>query len=345
MPQPHWLHLVSMAGGSDRYPRRGCATPAQRFAGAGRRGRSNQRGNHASTIRDTPVVPTSRRSPFVIIAVVIALLAIAGAGAFMVKRSRTKPTAAEKPAATLAPIPPAAAASIVRLRPEVVATYPHDPGSFTQGLLIDDRGRLFESAGNYGQSNVREVELITGKVLREASNESTHFAEGLALVRGELVQLTWKEKVALRWNPDTFALNGTFSYEGEGWGLCPDQDGARLVMSDGSNVLTFRDPVTFAKTGSVNVARGGVPLRQLNELECVDGKVYANVWQTNTIVAIDPSSGAVTEEIDATGLLPEGQRAGADVLNGIAHKSDRDTFLITGKHWPSMFEVRFVPAA
>ncbi len=295
------------------------------------------------------VLAARRPSPLTIALLIVALLAV-GASGYALKRSRAKPSAAEQPAVTLPPLPPSATAAgggddISRLRPEVVNTFPHDRTSFTQGLLLDDRGRLFESAGNYGRSNVREVEFTTGKVLREQANERTHFAEGLAMVRGELVQLTWKEKVALRWNPDTFASLGTFAYEGEGWGLCPDRAGTRLVMSDGSNVLTFRDPVTFTKTGSVNVTRAGAPLRQLNELECVDGKVYANVWQTNTIVVIDPESGKVTEEIDATGILPADQRAGADVLNGIAHKPDTGTFLITGKHWPSLFEVRWVPAA
>ncbi len=139
----------------------------------------------------------------------------------------------------------------------------------------------------------------------------------------------------------SFEEKRRIEYEGEGWGLC--FDGRRLVMSDGSDTLTFRDPATFAVTGSVDVTKIGRPLRRLNELECVDGQVYANVWQTEEIVRIDPSSGHVTAVIDARGLLEPIERRRTDVLNGIAWAPDREAFLITGKLWPWMFEVRFVP--
>lgn len=287
--------------------------------------------------------PSSVLVPVRLLAAMLSVAAIATA-------CRNQPSAAERPAATLPPITTVAPAPgspgstspvPTRLRVEVVAEHPHDADSFTQGLLVDEDDQLFESAGQYGESDVRRVDLTTGEVRQQQDNDPAHFAEGLALVGDELLQLTWKEHVALVWDKATFAAKGTRSYDTEGWGLC--YDGSRLVMSDGSAKLTFRDPSTFAATGSVQVRRGGAPVTNLNELECVDGRVWANVWKTNSILQIDPASGAVVAEVDATGLLPEDRRTGADVLNGIAHRAATDTFLITGKRWPLLFEVRFVP--
>ncbi len=263
------------------------------------------------------------------------LLASAACG-----RSGT-PTAAERPAATLPPlVGNGPGPTIARLRPEVVATHPHDRAAFTEGLVLDG-SRLFESVGLKGKSDVREVDLATGEVRRRQATDDRYFGEGLALVGDRLVQLTWQEHTALVWGRDDFALRASLPYDVEGWGLC--YDGTRLVASDGTATLSFRDPDTLARTGTVQVTRAGRPLPKLNELECVDGTVYANVWQTDVIVQIDPRSGAVIAEIDCTGLLPADQRPGADVLNGIAHKPDTGTFLVTGKLWPTLFEVRFVP--
>jgi glutaminyl-peptide cyclotransferase len=231
-----------------------------------------------------------------------------------------------------------AAAEVDWLRPQVLATFPHDPAAFTQGLVWD-AGRLFESTGLEGQSTVREVDLATGTVLRRRDLPPDVFGEGLALYKDRLIQITWKDHVAFEWARDDFRKLGEHSYEGEGWGLC--LDGARLVMSDGSGTLTFRDPVTFSVQGTLDVTLDGQGVRNLNELECVGDEVYANVWLTDYIYRIDKRDGQVTGVIDAAGLLTPEEEATADVLNGIAHKPETGTFLITGKLWPKLFEVHF----
>lgn len=228
---------------------------------------------------------------------------------------------------------------VQRLRVQVVQTYPHDPGAFTQGLVLAGT-RLFESTGLEGRSSVREVELATGKVLRKLDVPAPIFAEGLALVGSRLFQITWKHETAYTYDRDTFKKGPSFPYTGEGWGLC--HNGSELVMSDGSAMLRFRGPETFRTTREIVVREGGRPVDQLNELECVGPHVYANVWMTDRIVKIDQKTGEVVASIDATGLLPEAERYGTDVLNGIAHDPSNDTFLITGKLWPRIFRVRFV---
>lgn len=228
-----------------------------------------------------------------------------------------------------------------RLRVEVVAAHPHDPSAFTQGLIVDGEGRLLESTGRYGVSDVRVVDIATGAVLDRTPIAADLFGEGLARVGDRLVQLTWQEHKALVFDAATLDLLPiTFAYDTEGWGLC--YDGERLVMSDGSSTLTFRAPDTFDRLGAALVTLGGAPLDDLNELECAGGRVYANVWGTDTIVEIDPSTGRVTSEIDASGLLSSEERTQTHVLNGIAAVPGKDTFYITGKLWPKLFEVRFV---
>jgi glutaminyl-peptide cyclotransferase len=227
-----------------------------------------------------------------------------------------------------------------RLTVKVLSVRPHDPGAFTQGLFLHN-GSLFESTGLYGESSLREVNPETGAVKRKVSVPQQYFAEGLALVGDRLIQLTWQNQTALVYNVADFQRTGQLPYNGEGWGLC--SDGARLVMTDGSDRLTFRDPKTLAVLGQVNVTLAGRLIDQLNEVECVDGTVYANVWQTDDILRIDPASGKVMAVIDASGLLSPEERQHTDVLNGIAWDPARKTFLITGKLWPKMFEVVFVP--
>jgi len=234
---------------------------------------------------------------------------------------------------------------VERLRVNVLSESPHDSAAFTQGLVVEDGtgelARLFESTGLYGQSTLREVGLRSGEVLRSVSLPADHFGEGLALVGDRLIQLTWREGVAHVYDRDTFEKTGQFTYSGEGWGLC--YDGRRLMMSDGSAKLFFRSPETFELQGSVEVTLDGRPQRYLNELEFVGGRVYANVWYQDIILEIDPAGGKVTAVIDASGLLAPEERPAADVLNGIAYSHRTRTFFITGKRWPRMFEVTFVP--
>jgi glutamine cyclotransferase len=233
-------------------------------------------------------------------------------------------------------------AALESLRMHVVATYPHDPEAFTQGLLWY-QGQLYESTGLYGRSSLRRVEVETGRVLRQVDVAPQRFAEGLALVGERLVQLTWRENVAMVYRRDDFDPIGELSYDGEGWGLC--YDGQYLVRSDGSATLFRHDPDTFEVVDTVAVLRGGEPVVHLNELECVGADVYANVWLTDEIVRIDRATGAVLASIDASGLLTPEEKLRSDVLNGIAYVPTTGRFLITGKLWPKLFEVEFVPSA
>ncbi len=227
------------------------------------------------------------------------------------------------------------------LSARVVRSFPHDRGAFTQGLLFWG-GKLYESTGLVGQSSLRRVDAESGVVEKQVAIEAPLFAEGLARVGGQLFQLSWRNGRALVWNLNSFTKEREFAYAGEGWGLC--FDGKRLVMSDGSDRLTFRDPETFAKTGELAVRRAGQPVGNLNELECVGGLVYANIWQDQAIARVDQRTGEVTGWIDASALLSVEERAGTDVLNGIAFWPERGRFVVTGKLWPRAFEVEFVPA-
>jgi glutamine cyclotransferase len=227
--------------------------------------------------------------------------------------------------------------------PEVISVRPHDTGAFTQGLLWYD-GSIYESTGRNGQSTLREVDPQTGDVLRSVDVPEQYFAEGLALVNDKLIQLTWKAGVAFVYDRATFEQIGTFSYSGEGWGLC--YDGTYLYMSDGSPFLQIRDPQTFDLIFRGLVTLQGRMVEKLNELECVGDYIYANVWETDYIVKIDKTDGVAVGVIDTANLVPPDEKAqfdSSEVLNGIAYLPDSDTFLITGKDWPHMYEVKFVP--
>jgi glutaminyl-peptide cyclotransferase len=226
-----------------------------------------------------------------------------------------------------------------QLRVRVIRALPHDPRAFTQGLVIH-AGAFYESTGMQGQSTLRQVEIDSGKVLRRLDLDRNLFGEGLAQVGDRLVQLTWTTQKALVYEILTFRRVGELTYAGEGWGLCFDDQ--HLVMSNGSDRLTFRDPNTFAVVRELPVKRGAQPVHRLNELECVGDTVYANVWTSDMIVAIDPVSGRVTAEIDASGLLTPEEDRGTDVLNGIAYDKRSGHFFLTGKYWPKVFEVEFV---
>jgi glutamine cyclotransferase len=224
----------------------------------------------------------------------------------------------------------------------VVGSYPHDPEAFTQGLAYVD-GVLYEGTGLAGASSIRRVDLATGEVLQARALAASHFGEGIALLGGRLYQLTWRNHVCFAYDPATFDLLQTFAYQTEGWGLA--SDGSRLVMSDGTSRLTFRDPATFAELGGVAVRDGDTAVADLNELECVAGEIWANVWRTDRVARIDPATGLVRSWVDLTGLLPEADREGrrVDVLNGIAHDAASGRLFVTGKLWPKLFEIALVP--
>jgi glutaminyl-peptide cyclotransferase len=225
---------------------------------------------------------------------------------------------------------------------KVLAVMPHDRNSFTEGLLWYD-GYLYESSGLYGKSNLRKIDPQTGKVLQRVEDPVSVFGEGLALDGRRLYQLTWHENMGFVYDLDTLTQVGTFAYDGEGWGLC--FDGWYFWMSNGTAFIYKREPKTFAILGSVQVVQNGTPISQLNELECVGDSIYANIWKTNNILRINKATGKVTGVIDASGLLTSQELAEAGlegVLNGIAYDPIHDTFLITGKLWPKLFEVQFV---
>ena len=227
-------------------------------------------------------------------------------------------------------------------RLKVVRSYPHDPRAFTQGLLFLD-GKLYESTGLFARSSVRRVDLASGQVEQASSLPAELFGEGLALVGQRLFQLTWKNQKVLVWDLATLKKVTEFVYEGEGWGLC--YDGRHLVMSDGSDKLTWRNPGTFVKEGEIRVRLAGQPLTNLNELECAGSVIHANVWQDDHIARIDAKTGEVTGWIDASGLLDPSEAAVADVLNGIAEMASTRHLLVTGKLWPHVYEVEVVPTA
>jgi glutaminyl-peptide cyclotransferase len=221
-------------------------------------------------------------------------------------------------------------------RHEVVRSFPHDPRAFTQGLVFRD-GYLYESTGRKGESSLRKVELETGKVVQRVSVGRQYFAEGLAAWGSKLVQLTWETNIGFVYDRSTFKQLQTFTYRGEGWGLA--DDGSRLIMSDGTPTLRFLNPETLAETGSVRVLDGPAAVDDLNELEVVKGDIFANVWLTDRIAVIAPSTGRVIAWLDLKGLMP-GLADNDAVLNGIAYDPARDRLFVTGKLWPRIFEIR-----
>jgi len=266
------------------------------------------------------------------------------------------PTAGETPAtvvpatATTAAVPapavqtPPAPAAVPRYGYQIVNTWPHDAASFTQGLVYQD-GFFFESGGQYGQSTLRRVLPESGQVLEKIEVPPAYFAEGLTLWQDKLIQLTWREQTGFVYDRATLAQTGVFTYPTEGWGIT--HDGARLIVSDGTPLLYFWDPVTLTESGRITVTYQGQPVNEINELEYVNGEIFANIWQTDLIVRIDPATGKITGIIELPGLLqtaPTGQTP-VDVLNGIAYDPEGDRLFVTGKWWPWLFEIDLVPIA
>jgi glutamine cyclotransferase len=224
---------------------------------------------------------------------------------------------------------------------EVVNSYPHDPTSFTQGLVWKDGG-FYESTGLYGQSKVRRLEFPSGKVIKELKLAPELFGEGLALVDGRLIQLTWKSRRGFVYDRDSFSVLQEFRYDTEGWGLT--YDGNNLILSDGSSDLFYLDPQTYRPARRLAVTMNGRALTELNELEFIEGEIWANVWQTDLVVRIEPASGRVTSFLNLKGILAPSDRTGSDaVLNGIAYDAEKKRIFVTGKLWPRIFEIKVKP--
>ena len=222
----------------------------------------------------------------------------------------------------------------------VVHAYPHDRSAFTQGLVMID-GMLYEGTGLKGRSSVRAVDLATGRVLQSVKVPDKYFGEGLTDWGGNLIELTWLAHRGFVYDRFSMRVVRTFKYKGEGWGLTHDRQ--HLIMSDGTPVLRFLDPVTFKVVRTLAISDGGRPVQELNELEYIHGEIYANVWQTDRIARISPATGKVIAWIDLSGLLGREPRDGNAVLNGIAYDQKNDRLFVTGKLWTKLFEIKLVP--
>jgi glutamine cyclotransferase len=248
-------------------------------------------------------------------------------------------------AARFAPLPHAAADVAQAVGEEIptesyslVEAWPHDRGAFTEGLVFW-KGMLIESTGLYGHSTLRKVDLETGLVRQEVELPAQYFGEGIAVLGGRIFQLTWQSHRGFIYDLESMKPEGEFSFTGEGWGLTTD--GRSLVMTDGTNRIRFLDPATFQVTRTIDVFAHGRPVDRLNGLEFVKGELYANVWQTEFVLRIDPATGRVLSSIDFVGILPPSDHSSdTDVMNGIAYDSQGDRLFVTGKNWPKLFEVK-----
>ncbi|MCL5949069.1 MAG: glutaminyl-peptide cyclotransferase [Candidatus Bathyarchaeota archaeon] len=223
---------------------------------------------------------------------------------------------------------------------QIAKTYPHDTSAFTEGLVFND-GVLYESTGTFGASSLRRVDLESGKVQQEFLLPGQYFGEGLTVIDGSLVQLTWLNNIGFVYDKETFGLLGNFSYSTQGWGLT--YNGSELIMSDGSSNLTFLDPATFQKDGEVSVHDGNTSITNINELEYINGDVYANIWMQQKIAIINPQTGTVKGWIDLTGIYQS--NITDDVLNGIAYDSATGRLFVTGKDWPNLYQITIKPSS
>jgi glutamine cyclotransferase len=223
---------------------------------------------------------------------------------------------------------------------EVINTWPHDAEAYTQGLAFHD-GTLFESTGLYGSSSLRRVELKTGKVKKKVEVDRQYFAEGMTIFGDKIFQLTWQAQKGFIYDLKKLRQEGEFNYEGQGWGLTHDNHS--LIMSDGTNRIRFLDPTSFQVQRTISVYENGHPLTELNELEFIKGEIYANIWKTDRIVRIDPTTGKINAWIDMTGLHHQGEeRARENCLNGIAYDTESDRLFVTGKRWEKIYQIRLV---
>jgi glutamine cyclotransferase len=223
---------------------------------------------------------------------------------------------------------------------KIINVYPHDESAFTEGLLIDD-GFLYESTGIYGNSSLRRIDLETGEILRLYSLPTQYFGEGVTIVGNKIVQLTWLSETGFVYNKETFDLLQDFTYSTEGWGIT--YDGSKLIMSDGTSTLHFLDPDTFQETGEINVSFDNSAVEDLNELEYVQGRIYANIWHEEKIAIINPQTGEVEAWINMNGIQNMENRDSEDVLNGIAYDPQSERLFVTGKRWPQLYEIELIP--
>jgi glutamine cyclotransferase len=222
----------------------------------------------------------------------------------------------------------------------IVNTYPHDPNAFTQGLVFED-GVLYEGTGGFGHSTLRGVELETGDILQIRELSAQFFGEGITICGNKIIQLTWQSNIGFVYDKNNFELLQEFNYSTEGWGIT--YDGERLIMSDGTSTLHFLDPQTFEEIGQLEVFDSDGPVTRLNELEYIQGEIYANVWQTDRVARIAPGTGRVVGWVDLAGLLTaEDLSEPVDVLNGIAYDANTDRLFVTGKWWPKLFEIELI---
>ncbi|UTW55585.1 glutaminyl-peptide cyclotransferase [Kordiimonas sp. SCSIO 12610] len=224
---------------------------------------------------------------------------------------------------------------------KIINSFPHDPNAFTQGLLIEN-GVLYESTGLYGESSVRRVALETGQVEQKYNISRRYFGEGIVNWKDKLFVLSWRKQTGFVLGKNTFRVERQFHYRGEGWGIT--QNGEHLIMSDGTNKLRYLDPEKFNEVKEISVTFEGNPVQKINELEWVNGEIFANVWQSDLILRIDPETGAVKGILDLTGILPDGTVPDRrnNVLNGIAYDADTNRLFVTGKKWPTLFEIQIV---
>jgi glutamine cyclotransferase len=230
---------------------------------------------------------------------------------------------------------------------QVVHTYPHDPGAFTEGLFYEN-GFLYESTGVEGHSSLRKVKLETGAVVQKFDWPGDYFGEVIIKWRDRLYQLTYKHQLGFIFDFGTFAKTGEFRYQGQGWAFTTDgkriyMDGSRDVQADESDPeIRILDPETLKEVGVIHITEDGAPVKNLNELEWIKGEIYANIWQTHRIARIDPRTGKVVGWIDLTGILSPEDQQGANEMNGIAYDAARDRLFVTGKNWPKLFEIKLV---
>lgn len=257
------------------------------------------------------------------------------------KPAQTSPAAQEQSEAVPpAPVPtPQAAVRPTIQTYDIIAAYPHDVSAFTQGLFFWN-GILYESTGRHGESTVRKTVIETGEITEFRDIPPEYFGEGITRWQDKIIALTWQSGLGFVMDIESLTPLDVFGYPGEGWGLTANE--THLIQSDGSNVLRFLDPETFKITRTLNVNINGKPLNAINELEWIEGEIWANVWRSDLIARIDPDTGNVTAVVDMSNLFPISERKNADddVLNGIAHDPETGRLFVTGKHWPNLYEIR-----